>query len=74
LREESEGYSKMIDILSFNCNYFDESKINELSKNIQKVVHLFNLEALKVLDIILESFEIALGTFVNSLGVDCFVL
>lgn len=51
LREESEGYSKLIAELG-------QSTLNsQLLQNIQSLIGCFNLDPNRVLDIILESFE-----------------
>ncbi|CAF0721331.1 unnamed protein product [Brachionus calyciflorus] len=51
LREESEGYSKLISELG------QSSLNNKLLENIQSLIGCFNLDPNRVLDIILESFE-----------------
>jgi hypothetical protein len=54
LREESEGYSKLVTELGQGANL---SNGNATLQNIQSLIGCFNLDPNRVLDIILESFE-----------------
>ena len=60
LREESEGYSKLITFL-FDINELkkslDEKEINTIFERIIKIIGYFNLDSYRVIDVALEIFK-----------------
>lgn len=55
LREESEGYSKLVTEL--NQDFPDTTTHSAILQNIKSLIGCFNLDPNRVLDIVLESFE-----------------
>ena len=53
LREESEGYSKLITEL----NQVDDFEVSSMNQVIRSLIGCFNLDPNRVLDVMLESFE-----------------
>ena len=58
LREESEGYAKLIAELSQEQNEFD---VTYMLQVIRSLIGCFNLDPNRVMDILLEVFEIRIG-------------
>lgn len=54
LREESEGYSKLVTELNTSLSGRDPQELQEV---VQSIIGYFNLDPNRVLDLILESFE-----------------
>ena len=62
LREESEGYAKLItELITFFDSPSDSSSVSDLSARIQSYIGYFNLDPNRVLAVILQCFEPKVG-------------
>jgi THO complex subunit 2 len=57
LKEESEGYGKMITLLSQGLDH-DSASVKTCGANLQVLIGQFDLDPNRVLDLVLESFEV----------------
>ena len=71
LREENEGFSKLI--VELSQKNIDENSVHQVSENIQSLIGYFSLDPSRVLDILLTAFEFNLQnrcylTLLNEFG------
>jgi len=64
LREESEGYSKIITELNQGNAFVDETSANHVIKNMKSLIGYFDLDPNRVFDLVLE-VRIHLGTLIR---------